>query len=398
MNMVVPRGRTRIEDLAIFGGRPLFAQPKPIGQLHTPDVEAFLRLIRPAVESGALAEGRLVAQLEQRLAAFHGVRHCIAVTNAAFALTMLLQRFDRGRGGEAILPAFSYRGLPHFARIAGLAPRFCDVSEATHALDPAAVRGASGPRTSVILAVCNYNTPGDIDGLCAVAEAAGVPIIFDSVYALGASYRGRRLGGFGNAEVFSLHATKLLNGFEGGYVTTDDSELAESLRAQRSGMGSALPMNARLSELHAGMALLSLDAFDDIVAGNRRRHAVYEDMFRTLPGLRLVPVDASSNHSLTVAEVTAPWPLTRDETVAVLRAEGAGIAAYYSPSLHRSEHCPPGYAVESLPVSEALSARFLQLPVGEFVTLADIDRVRELLFFVASNGDAVAARLRQQRR
>jgi dTDP-4-amino-4,6-dideoxyglucose len=402
MNMAVPRAaaRIRVDDLAVFGGRPLFTEPKPIGQLHTPDVEAFLRLIRPVVESGQFSAGHLVAQLEQRLAAFHGVHHVVAVTNAAFALTMLLQHFDRGRGGDAILPAFSYRGLPHFARIAGLKPRFCDVSEATHALDPAAVRRALRAETSVILAVCNYNTAGDVDGLCAVADAAGVPILFDSVYALGASYRGQRLGSFGTAEVYSLHATKLLNGFEGGYVTTNDSDLAESLRAQREGRatGSVLPMGATLSEPHAAMALLSLEAFDDIVAGNRRRHLAYEAMCRNLPGLRLLPVDASSNCSLAVAEVSAAWPLTRDETVAVLRAEGAGISAYYSPSLHRSEHCPPGYAVEPLPVSEALSKRYLQLPVGDLVAPADVERIHELLAFVARHGDVIAARLRQEGR
>ncbi len=390
-----------VEHLAVFGGRPAFAEPRPIGQLFTPDVERFLALARPAVEQGRLSNGALVLRLEQQLAEFHGVRHCVAVANAAFGLTMLLQRFGRGRPGEVILPAFSYRGLPHFARIAGQSPRFCDVEERTHGLDPRAVERALGPQTSAILAVCNYNSPGDIDGLCAVARAAHVPILFDSVYAVGASYRGRRLGAFGAAEVYSLHATKLLNGFEGGYVTTDDGNLAAVLRWQRDESADAPPAdavlgtNARLGELHAAMALLSLESFDAIVSGNRRRFAAYAAMCARLPGLRLVPVEAGSNCSMAVVDVSSPWPLTRDEMVTVLRAEGAAIAAYYSPPLHRSVHCPPGYDVQVLPVAERLAARFLQLPVGELVSLDDIARLGDVLDLVARRGDAVAARLRR---
>ena len=399
-----------LEGLAIFGGRPIFSSPRPIGQLAAPDIDEYLALLKEAFAARRLTnDGAIILQLERRLAAFHETRHCITVANAGLGIMMLLQLLANGRRGEVIMPAFSYRGLPHFVRWAGHIPRFCDVEEATHALDPDAVGAAVNDNTIAILAVCNCNSPGDIGALCRLAEARGLPIVFDSVYALGATYRGRRLGGFGRAEAYSLHATKLINGFEGGYITTDDGELAEELRWQRNfclpGLRPAgtsdddyvLGLNAKLNELHAAMALLSLERFEEIVAGNYRRFRAYEVMCADLVGIRLLPSQGGEgeqrNYGLAVAEIGKPWRLSRDQTVALMRAEGMVIASYYSPPLHRSHPLPGGLPIPVLPVAEALAERFLQLPVGELVSLEDVAKIADLLRFVQANSDAVAARL-----
>jgi dTDP-4-amino-4,6-dideoxyglucose len=399
-----------VDDLAIFGGAPLFASPRPIGQLDTPDIEDYLTLLKEIFAARRLTnDGPMVDRLERELAAFHGVKHCIAVANAGLGLIMLMQMLANGRRGNVIMPSFSYRGLPHFAQWAGLMPQFCDVAEATHGLDPLAVSQAIDGDTVAILGVCNCNDPGDIDGLVQVAADRGIPIIFDSVYALGGTYRGRRLGCFGLAEVFSLHATKMLNGFEGGYVTTDDDALASKLRWARNfslpGLAPSdiadddrlLGMNAKLNQLHAAMALLSLHRYDDIVRGNKARYDAYRRACAGIPGLRLVPfADADSeqrNFGLVLLETGEDWPLSRDASVALLKAEGAAISAYYSPPLHRSEHCPAGIAVPDLPVSDSLARRFLQLPSGDFVSEDDIGAVGALLRFVGARGTAIAARL-----
>ena len=201
----------------------------------------------------------------------------------------------------------------------------------------------------------------------------------------------------------------MLNGFEGGYVTTDDDALASKLRWARnfSLPGLAPPdiadddrllgMNAKLNELHAAMALLSLHRYDDIVRGNKARYDAYERACAGIPGLRLVPfADADSeqrNFGLVLLETAEDWPLSRDATVALLKAEGAAISAYYSPPLHRSEHCPAGIAVPDLPVSDSLARRFLQLPSGDFVSEDDTGAVGALLRFVGARGTAIAARL-----
>lgn len=402
-----------VDSLAIFGGAPLFAEPRPIGQLAAPDIDDYLALIKQAFDRRWLTNGGpIVERLEQRLADFHAARHCIAVANAGLGIIMLLRLLAGNRHGEVIMPAFSYRGLPHFARWANQTPRYCDVAVDSHALDPQAVDEAIGPQVTAILAVCNCHSPGDIDGLSRVAATRGIPILFDSVYAQGATYRGEILGGFGVAEVYSLHATKLINGFEGGYITTNDADLAAKLRWQRdfclpgtrppsmTESETILGLNAKLNELHAAMALLSLDRIDDTIARNRQRFEAYQQVCRQFPGFSLlVPPepDQQRNYGLIVAEIAPSWPLSRDQTIAVLNAEGAAIAPYYSPPLHQSDHVSRSLPSRHLLVTESLATRFLQLPGGELVSLEDVATFSNLLAFLAENGAAVAAALTERR-
>lgn len=400
-------------DLAVFGGRALFAGLDNRQCANTDLVEKYLTLVRKAYDSRWLTNGGvLVLELEARLAAYHGVPHCVAVANVACGLLMLLRTLGPTEKGEVIMPAFSYRGLPYFARWAGHMPRFCDVDAGSHTLDPDAVQRSIGKDTVAVLAVSNFNSTGDVESLCDVARKSGIPIVFDSVYAMANTHRGIRMGGFGAAEVFSLHATKLLNGFEGGYITTHDAELAQVLRWQRNfslpafkpGAGGdlhqVLGINAKLNELHAAMALLCLERLDQIIAGNRARFEAYQEQCRLLPGLTLVPYPdpdkEQSNYQMAVVSVESPWPLTRDQTVRLLCAEGAQISGYYSPALHLSEHCPRGMIVPSLPVSEMLAERHLQLPVGELVSLEHIHALGNLLGFVYEHGAAIRTRLMKE--
>lgn len=386
---------TKLDDLAIFGGAALFQTPRPLGQLFTPDVEDYLPLLREALGAQSLSgNGEIVRRLEGRLAEFHGVHHCVAVANACAALMMLMRVFAAGRKGEVVIPAFSYRGLPHLTQWAGQVPRFCEVDERTHVLDVRSLATAINEATTSVLVVTNFNGPGDLDGLCDIAASRGVPLLIDSVEAVGATYNGRPLGSFGRAEVFSLHATKLLNGFEGGYVTTNDLALAERLRRERD---SGLNLNVKLNEIHAALGYLSLECFDTIVSRNRARFESYRAICARLPGLNLLPYIGPDpdrwNYRMAVAEVRTPWPISRDQTVSLMRAEGALMMPYYSPPLHHSVHAPAGCVVPSLPITEMLSSRFAQFPVGECVSLKDIEKIGDVLEFVRDNGHAISDRL-----
>ncbi len=381
------------DEIAMFGGIPLFETPRSVGQLAMPDVASYLKLVRSAYDARLLSRGGIVPLLERELAAYHDVEFCIALANAGIGLVLMMQELAQGRAGEVVMPAFSYRGLPHFARWAGQRPRFCDVDATSHGLSVESVERCIGSETTAILAVCNFNDAGDIDRLQTLASERSIPLFFDSVYGIGSSFRGKKLGGFGRAEVFSTHATKLLNGFEGGYITTNDAELARALRTRRD----SAALNVRLNELHAAMALLSLREIDTVIARNKARYEAYLRICGDLPGVRLIPYPDDTHDAVTyqmaVIEVESPWPLTRDETMTFLRAEGAAITSYYSPPLHRSAHAPPGIPVPSLPVAEWLATRFVQLPVGDLVSIEDIEKLGERLRFVSEHADAVRERI-----
>jgi dTDP-4-amino-4,6-dideoxyglucose len=403
--------KRNVGELALFGGAPLLDSPVAIGQLSAPQVDDFIAKLRDIYEKRRLSnDGPFLLALERALAAYHGTRHCIATTNASIGIVMLLQILSAGKPGEVIVPAFGFKGLPHFVRWAGLTPIYCDIEARSHGLDPEAVARAINSRTRAIVPVCNFNGPGPLDILLRLAGNRGIPVIVDSVDGVGATFQGTPMGSFGLAEVFSLHATKLINGFEGGYVTTNDDDIANALMLQRNfGIPtggahrsakneSLLGLNAKLNELHAVMALLSLERVDDIIAANRRRWLAYAEAFQGLPGLRLVayPPDEKSAYRLVVVEIHPDWPLSRDATVALLRAEGILALPYFSPPLHRSPYCPTPSPMPSLPVTDELSGKMMQMPSGENVTDAAISAAAALLHFTARNAMAIHDALRSR--
>ena len=406
--------KRRVEDLAVFGGAPLFAPALPTGQLDTPDVEDYIGHLRHIYRSRRLSNGgELVQQLEAALAEFHQVRHCIAVANAALGIAMLLQVLGEGRSGEVIMSALAYRGVPHLAKWAGFSPHFVDIDPELHTLDPQAVRAAISDATRCILSLPSFFSPGHVDDLCRVAESRNIPIFFDSVDSVACTFRGRPTGGFGDAEGFSLHATKLVNGFEGGYITTNDSELAAILVRQRDfnqpgadpGVAMRTPhvlgLNGKLNELHAAMALLSLARVEGLIERNKARYDAYCAELADIPGITVLPYPDQGrerhNFRMVVIRVDPEWPLTRDETVALLNKEGAVVRAYYSPPVHRLHPWSVEVVTPPMPAAERISKGHLHLPAGERVSLSNIHELAGLLEFVSARGDDIARSMRGAR-
>lgn len=390
--------KRQLADLALFGGAPLFERVRPIGQLAKPDPQRFFALMKGAFERRRLSNnGPLAQELEARLASLHAVGHCIAYANAGLALIALIESIAAGRKGSVVIPTFTYTGLPHIVRWAGQTPRFCDIDSGTHTLTAASVAAALRDDTLMVLGVHQANSPCPIEALSALCAERELALLFDAVHGLGASHRGRPIGGFGLAEVFSLHATKLLNGFEGGYITTDDDELAALLRRKRNfgytGESSidTLGLNAKLNEVHAASALAALDDLPRVIARNHQRLQRYRDAFAGIAGLSWIayPRQDASNAEFPLLRLAPDWPVSRDTLVAILRAEGALARPYYSPPLHLQDdpHHPP------LPVAEALSTCIVQMPTGESVGAGDIERLAELVRFVATHGEAIRAAL-----
>lgn len=393
--------KQRLEDLALLGGTPLFARPRSTSNLVRPDFDAFMRYSETMLAAGQYTNnGPLVRELEQRLAAFHRTRHCVSFCNGFWALVLAMRELALEGRDEVVMPSLTYRRLADVASWAGLVPRFCEVEPDTLALSPRTLAPEVGARTALIVAVHPIVNCCDAPALAAFAAERGLPILFDSVESVYETVGGRKTGGFGNAEVFSLHASKLINGFEGGYLTTDDAELAGRLALARgfgfSGQDNVVMRgtNAKLNEMHAAMALASLDDLEDQVRRNRARYLAYRDGLAALPGLRLLAFDEDerSSYKNIVVETTDAWPLPRDLTIRLLNAEGALARAYYDPPLHLRPAAYPTIA-GALPVSSALARRFVSMPCGHHVSVEDIGRIVDLLAFLRAQATPLAARL-----
>lgn len=367
---------------ALFGGRRRRAgSPVGTAQLATPDPASFHRLLGL---DGVVGARDCIGELEAKMAAFHGVAHVVPLANASFGLLAALDVTTRGRPGALAMPSFSYRGLPYLARMLQRDIVFVDVLPSDGTLDPAALEDALAERAvAAVLAVHNVDRPARVQRLTEVCAARGVPLVFDSIYSLYNEVGGRRCGGDGSCEVFSLHATKLLNGFEGGYITTDDPALAARLRQWATG-AEGVSLRCPLPSVHAAAALASLAGLDAVVAGNRARHEAYRTALAGLEHLGLWEADgavcapAARNFGSVLIEVLDGAPLTRDEIVALLCAEGYLARPYYGPALHQAAAWRP-FARAPLPVTERLATRVLQLPVGNPLAVAECPEIVALI-------------------
>ena len=229
-----------------------------------------------------------------------------------------------------------------------------------------------------------------------MSAETGIPLLFDSVESAFETTKGRRVGTFGRAEGFSLHATKLINGFEGGYLVTNDHELADRLKLMR---GFGIPeedqivcfgMNAKLNELHAATAIASLDDLDQLVERNRQRYLAYRELLDGIEGiaLRLFDEEEQTSFKNILVRLDEKWPLSRDDTLAILQAEGALARPYYSPALHMHK---AGFETRfgHLPVAERISQQYMLLPCGDQMCVSDIDVLVDLLSFLTGHGDEI---------
>ncbi|MBF0169636.1 MAG: aminotransferase class I/II-fold pyridoxal phosphate-dependent enzyme [Nitrospinae bacterium] len=381
-----------VSDLALFGGTPLFTEPKHVGQLYLPEWSRFESSFQGIFDRGYFTNhGPLVRQLEERLAGYLGVRHAVCMVNGTVALMVAAKALDLK--GEVIVPAFTFIATAQALLWAGLDPVFCDVDPVTHTMTAERVAPLITDKTSAILGVHLWGRPCDVLPLESLARDRGLALFFDAAHAAGCSMGNRMIGGFGHMEIFSMHATKALSAGEGGFVTTDDDRLADRLRTVRNFHLSEtfvkvpLRINAKMSEAQAALGLLGLESLPAISAANKVLYDAYVRCLSPLDGLSPLLFDEheANNYQYMVVEVDKNLcGYTRDQVVRLLHAEGILARRYFTPGAHRIPPFCDRYPrfVEALPVTDGLSERLMQLPLGQGVSSGDVEKVGDLLSFL----------------
>jgi dTDP-4-amino-4,6-dideoxygalactose transaminase len=379
------------------------AAPAPSATLHVgrPNIgnpERFFELARGIIERRQLSNhGPLVQEFEHRIADHVGVKHCICVCNATIGLEITTRA--AGFAGEVLVPSYTFVATAHALQWQGITPVFADIDPRTHNLDPQQLARHLTPRTTGILATHVWGRPCDIEALSDFAHHHRLKLVFDAAHAFGCSHRGRMIGGFGLAEVFSFHATKFLNSFEGGAITTNDDELAERIRLMTNfgfaGLDHVVHVgtNGKMSEICAAMGLANLECIDALIETNRRNHHLYREQLVQIPGLDLIEYDRreENNFQYIVVEVDAArLPVSRDELVAMLHRHGILARKYFWPGAHQMEPYRSlyPYSWRLLPNTERLAQRMIVLPTGTETKPEDIRRICGLL------REAVGAKVR----
>lgn len=375
--------RVRPEELAIVTGQPLFSQALHVGRPNVGSESALMARIKDILDRRWFTNnGPVVQEFESRLTDFLAVKHCIPICNATVALEIAARAAELK--GEVIVPSFTFIATAHALQWQEITPVFCDVEPRSHNLDPDQVERLITPRTSGIIGVHVWGKPCDDSALSQIAQRHGLTLMYDASHAFGCSLEGRMIGNFGKCEVFSFHATKFFNCFEGGAIATNDDELARKIRLMKNFGFSGLDRvtfvgtNGKMSEISAAMGLTGLDSLDHFVETNRRNYGIYREELAKTPGISLLGFDEveRNNYQYIVLEVDEHVAgIHRNDILEILRAENVLARRYFYPGCHRMEPYRSYFPHAGLLLSrtEQLCERVLVLPTG---TATDPDQIR----------------------
>ncbi len=393
-----------LDQLAILGGEPAFPRKLHVGYPNLGNRQRFLERVNQILDTRRFTNnGPFVRELEERIARMIGVRHCIAMANGTIALEITIRAL--GLEGEVILPSLTFVATAHALQWQQITPVFCDVNPRDYTIDPTRVEELITPRTTGIIGVHLWAHPCQVEALQEIAERRGLKLLFDAAHAFACTHNGQMVGNFGDAEVFSFHATKFFSTFEGGAVVTNDDELAEKIRLMRN-FGFAgkdnviyIGTNGKMNEMAAAMGLTSLESLDEFVEKNYRNYLYYRKALDDIPGLHLLQYDEAerSNYQYIVVEVDpAVTGISRNLLVNILEAENVLARRYFYPGAHRMEpyrsYFP--HAGLLLPNTERIVERVMTLPTGAGVNAQDIEEIARIIRLSIDHAEELQKRLK----
>jgi UDP-2-acetamido-2-deoxy-ribo-hexuluronate aminotransferase len=343
-----------------------------------PQIDAAIQRV---LDHGQYILGPEVAELEQRLAAFTGARHCVTVASGTEALLIALMALELQPGDEVITTPFTFAATAEMIVLAGCKPVFVDIEPNTCNLDVAQLRGKIGPRTRAIMPVSLYGQVADMHEINAIATEHGLAVIEDAAQSFGATYQGRRSGALSTFGCTSFFPSKPLGCYgDGGAVFTDDDRLAQACREIRvHGQGARylhtrLGVGGRLDTIQAAVLLAKLDRFEWELQRRRALGERYHALLAGVPGLELLSV--RPDRDCVWAQYTVFVPAGERERIQQhLKAAGIPTAVHYPRPLHHQ----PAYArfccPDCCPVSVSAGQRVMSLPMSADLTEAQQDEV-----------------------
>lgn len=348
-----------------------------------PSFEEYCAEVRPLWESRWLTNmGVEHHKLEGALRAYLGIDNVCLFTNGHSALECILEAMQLT--GEVITTPFSFASTTHAIVRSGLTPVFADVKPQDCTLDPASIEALITPRTCAILPVHVYGNLCDTEAIGALARRYGLKVVYDAAHAFGVERRGVSAAAFGDASMFSFHATKVFNTIEGGAACFRDPGLYDALN-QWKNFGITSPEdveyvggNAKMNEFCAAMGVCNLRHLDKEIARRRRVAERYWERLEGLAGVQVFRPPADTRHNYAYLPVLFDPQVfggDRDEVFEALARIGVGARKYFYPLISDYACYRSVYASERTPVARRIAARVLTLPLYADLPLADVDRI-----------------------
>jgi perosamine synthetase len=340
--------------------------------------DAEKKAVLEVLDSGMLVQGPRTAKLEEKFAVVCGTKYAVATTSGTTALHIALLAHGIGSGDEVITTPFTFMASVNSILYVGAKPVFVDAELDTFNINPALIEAAITPRTKAILPVHLYGYPCNMDAIMAVANKHGLVVIEDACQAVGAAYKGKRVGGFGTG-CFSLYATKNIMSGEGGMITTDSDEIAQHCRMirnhgmQRRYYHDILGYNFRMTDLHAAIGLVQIDRLEEFT---QKRQANAAFLNAHISSVVTPKVCAGYEHVWHQYTVRVDGQRDRDLAVKKLGEAGIGTGIFYPvPAYQQAHMVEMGYGTLRLPVTEQLVKEVISLPVHPLLSQADLDTI-----------------------
>ena len=392
-----------INNLAIFGGQPLFNESLHVGRPNIGDRNLLNKRFNEILDNKWLTnDGPFVQEFERRIEKYLGIKHCIAVCNATIGLELTIRALNLT--GEVIVPSFTFIATAHALKWQEINPVFCDIDPKTHNIDPEKVEDLITPFTRGIVGVHVWGRPCAMEALIDIARKQQLKLVFDAAHAFGCSHNGTMIGNFGDAEVFSFHATKFLNTFEGGAIVTNNNDLAAKIRLMKnfgfSGYDNVIHIgtNGKMNEFSAAMGLTGLDNIQQFIQKNYENYHNYQNNLGGIPGIQLIKYNEveKCNYQYIVLDIDEELThVSRDVILEILHKENILARRYFFPGCHNMEPYKSLYpqAFKQLPETEKLTKKVLILPTGTSMNGKDIGSVCELIGFIVKNGNKIKKKL-----
>ncbi len=359
-----------------------------VGRPNLGDRQRFLQRVNEILDRRWLSNnGPVVQEFEQKVAEVLDVKHVLAMCNATAAIEIAARAL--GMKDEVILPSYTFIATAHALQWQGITPVFADMDPATHNIDPAKIEALITPRTTGIVGVHVWGRACDTEAIEKIAAKHHLRVMYDASHGFGCSTKGRMLGGFGSCEVFSFHATKFINCFEGGVVATDNDDLAYQIRMMTNfgftgyDRVEYLGINGKMNEVCAAMGLTNLEAMNEIIALNKNNYLAYRKGLESLPGISVINYDLTerNNYQYVVIEVDRDvCARSRDEIVEALHAENVIARKYFWPGCHQMQPYKKQWEASSqLPQTERVAERVIVLPTGQSITINTVKTVCDII-------------------
>ena len=367
----------------------------PLTRSAMPSFEDYCEELRDLWDSHWLTNmGQKHARFQRRLEAYLGVPRVTLFTNGHLALEGALAALELPPGGEVITTPFTFASTTHAIVRRGLTPVFCDILPDELTMDPARAEALITERTVALLPVHVYGRLCDVDALADLAARRNLKLVYDAAHAFGVRRGDRSAAAFGNASVFSFHASKVFNTIEGGAVTTADPALAQRLALEKNfGIANAestpaVGGNAKMNEFQAAMGLCNMRHLQEEIAGRKAVYEHYEQLLRGVQGVRLLDAQEDVESNYAYLPVFFDHQAVRDRVCDALAREDVFARKYFYPLVSDFEcyQGRAGFDSARTPVAKALADTVLTLPLYPGLAPEDVEHIAQVVRREAARG------------